>query len=152
MSFCAVCSKDGLRTKKGGTFNKNSLYKMLRNERYMGRYQWRDIIVEDGIPAIIDKELFLRCSERLKRVNKAPGGGKAKVDYLLTGKLFCSLCMANMVGESGTGKSGTTFNYYKCIARKQGSDCKKKTVKKAWIENYVATAVYDIVLSNDDVI
>ena len=38
---------------------------MLSNRRYMGEYISRDIVVPDGIPAIVSKELFDRVQAKL---------------------------------------------------------------------------------------
>ena len=43
-----------------------------------------------------------------------------------------------MNGESGKSRNGTVHRYYKCHAvKKKLNDCKKKAVKKDWIENLV---------------
>jgi len=142
----------GLKTRRNNAFDKNSISRILNNDRYIGTYRWRDIVIENAIPPIIEKELFLRCQEKMRKVSRAPGGGKAKVDYLLTGKLYCGLCEGSMSGESGHGKSGKTFNYYKCLTRKRKKGCKKETVKKEWVERLVAETVYNEVLMKDEVI
>jgi len=149
----AKLNEMGLKTRRGGAFNKNSLYCMLNNRKYIGEYRWRDIVIMDVIPPIINKELFECCQEKMRRVNRAPGGGKAKVDYLLTGKLFCGLCENTMTGESGTGRQGGKFHYYKCFGRRSKTKrCKKKTVRKDWVERLVASTIYDEVLTHDEVI
>ena len=51
-------NRDGFRTVQGNEFNKNSLRKILRNKKYIGVYQYRDIYDPNGIPEIIEKELF----------------------------------------------------------------------------------------------
>jgi len=141
-----------LKTKRGGQYNKNSISRILKNEKYIGVFRWRDIVIEDGIPAIIDKELFCLCQEKIKMVKSAPGGGRAKVPYLLTAKLYCGYCESSMIGESGNNRHGNTFNYYKCSSRKNHKNCEKETVKKEWIEQFVVRAIYDNVLSNEAVI
>jgi len=141
----------GYKTKRGGSFNKSSLQRILKNEKYIGKSYWRDIELE--IPAIISKDLYEQCQDKILRVTKAPGRGKAKMAYLLTGKLFCGHCGSNMVGESGTGKQGDKFYYYKCAAKKKDkNDCNKKTVRKAWVESLITKIIYNEVLSKDEVI
>ena len=44
---------------------------MLGNRRYIGEYKYRDIVVPDGIPAIVPLELFDRVQEKLAQ-NKKP--------------------------------------------------------------------------------
>ena len=49
----------GLRTLRGGKFTKNSLHSMLKNEKYIGIYTYKDDLrIEGGVPAIIDVETF----------------------------------------------------------------------------------------------
>ena len=57
------------------------------------------------------------------------------MDYLLTTKLFCGHCGAYMCGESGKGRSGKV---YKSVSvKKKRTDCKKKAIKKDFIEEFV---------------
>ena len=132
--ICRIFNTKGYRTAKGAEFNRNSFKCMFRNERYIGVYTYRDIRIEDGIPAIIDKDLFETVGRRLSKSADAPARGKAKVDYLLSGKLFCGHCGASLNGESGTSRTGVIHNYYTCYTRKRRKGCDKKPLKKEWIE------------------
>ncbi|MDL2220312.1 recombinase family protein, partial [Eubacteriales bacterium OttesenSCG-928-N14] len=138
----------GVRSSRNATFNKNSLHKMLKNRKYIGEYQYRDIVHENAIPAIIEQNLFDKVQQRLARNRKAPAMPKAKAEYLLTTKLFCGLCGAFMVGESGTSKTERTYHYYKCANAKRGRACKKKTVKKEWIEHLVVAKTKELLLND----
>ena len=54
-----------------------------------------------------------------------------------------------MCGESGRGRNGTVHRYYKCVSvKKKRTDCKKKAVKKDWIENLVISQTMKLV--NDE--
>lgn len=123
---------------------------MFRNKRYIGVYTYKDIEMEGGVPAIIDKELFETVSRRLSKNAEAPARGKAKVDYLLAGKLFCGHCGGSMNGESGTSKTGAVHNYYTCYTRKRKHACEKKPLKKEWIEYIVAQDAMELL--TDDTI
>lgn len=128
----------GLRNTRGGPLNYNSVQHMLNNRRYIGEYKYRDIIDPDGIPAIVPQELFDRVQEKLEKNKKAPARHKAEDDYLLTTKLFCGYCGAYMCGESGKSRNGTVHHYYKCVSvKKKRADCKKRAVKKQWLEDLV---------------
>lgn len=85
----------------------------------MGEYIFRDIVVPDGIPAIVSKELFDRVQAKLVINRKAPARHKAEDDYLLTTKLFCGYCGAYLCGECGTSKTGVVHHYYKCVSVKK---------------------------------
>ena len=148
--ICRLFNTKGYHTAKGAEFNRNSFKSMFRNERYIGVYTYRDIRIEDGVPAIIDKELFETVSHRLSKNAEAPARGKAKVEYLLSGKLFCGHCGASMNGESGTGRHGGKFHYYACYSRKRYHSCDKTPLKKDYIEYLVAQDAME--LMTDEVI
>ena len=134
---------------RGGKHTINSVAKMLKNRRYIGEYSYRDVVTPNGIPAIVPEDLFERVQEKIVKNKKAPARHKAEDDYLLTTKLFCGYCGAYMCGESGRGRNGTVHRYYKCVSvKKKRTDCKKKAVKKDWIENLVISQTMKLV--NDE--
>lgn len=136
--ICRLFNSKGYRTAKGAEFNRSSFKSMFKNERYVGVYLYKDIRIEDAIPPIVDKGLFDEVQRRLAKTADAPARGKAKVDYLLSGKLFCGHCGAPMNGESGTSRTGTVHNYYACYTRKRKRECDKRPLKKEYIEYIVA--------------
>ena len=134
---------------RGKPHTVNSIANMLKNRRYIGEYKYRDIVVPNGIPAIVPQDLFERVQEKIEKNKKAPARHKAEDDYLLTTKLFCGHCGAYMCGENGRGRSGKVYHYYKCVSvKKKRTDCKKKAVKKDWIEDLVIRRTMEMV--NDD--
>ncbi len=142
-------NKNGIRNKLGKPLNYNSIQHMLKNRRYIGEYQYRDILVPDGIPAIVPQDLFDRVQEKIERNKKAPARHKAEDDYLLTTKLFCGYCGAYLCGESGKSRNGTIHHYYKCVSvKKKRTDCKKKPVRKQWLEDLVVNEVMKVVMDD----
>ena len=135
--ICDIFNNRGYKTAKGAEFNKNSFRSMFKNERYIGIYKYKDLRIEGGVPAIVDKDIFDIVQKRLGKNAEAPSRGKAKVDYLLSQKLFCGHCESLMTGESGTGKSGNKYNYYTCGKRKREHTCDKRPLKKDFIERAV---------------
>lgn len=127
----------GVRTALGRPFTKSSFKTFWKNERYIGTFVYKDIRIENSVPAIIDKEVFEACRARAESAARTPARYKAKETYLLTGKLFCGHCGANMEGDSGTSKHGRTYRYYTCHSRKKNRSCDKKPVRKDWIEKVV---------------
>lgn len=136
----------GYRTKKGKSYTKNSLPKILSNEKYIGIYAFKDVIRdEDAIPAIIDKEVFAKVQEMLKVNRKQPKHGWHYTDFLLTDKLFCGHCGKAMIGESGYGKLGVKYNYYKCSTRKKDHNaCRKSPIRQDRIEPLVLEKVKEL--------
>ena len=139
----------GIKNKSGGDINYNSIQRMLNNRRYIGEYAFRDIVVPDGIPAIVPKELFDRVQAKLAQNKKSPARHKAEEDYLLTTKLFCGCCGAYMCGDSGKGRSGEVHRYYKCVSiKKRRAICNKKSVRKDWIEDIVVNATMKMLMND----
>ncbi len=137
----------GITNTLGRPFNYGSINVLLKNRRYIGEFKYRDVIIPDGIPAIVPKELFDTVQERIEKNKKAPARHKAEDDYLLTTKIFCGHCGAYMCGESGTGRS-QVYHYYKCVNTKKRKTCKKKPVKKVWLEDKVVNATMDMVMDD----
>ncbi len=140
---------DSIRNKRGTPISKASINKMLRNEKYIGLYALDDVVNKDAIPPIISDELFNRVQLRLQSNTKAPAKHKAKVDYLLTPKIFCGKCGRTMIGESGTSQQNITHRYYKCSGAKKHKDCTKETVRKDLIEAKVIRLIQNIFFNDD---
>ncbi len=124
------------KTVLGNKFNKNSIYKMLANKKYNGYYVYNGLEVKDGVPKIIDDNLFEKCQEIMKKNKKAPARRKAEEEYLLTTKIFCGKCNSAMVGISGRGRNKEKYAYYRC-KNKPLKLCDKETIQKEYIENIV---------------
>ena len=127
----------GVTTNRNQKFTYNSVQTMLTNKRYIGENHFKDIVMPDSIPAIVDKDLFEEVQQKIKKNSRAPARHKAEDDYLLTTKLFCGMCGAMMFGECGTGRNKVVHHYYKCATAKRFKTCKKKTVRKEWLEDLV---------------
>ena len=127
----------GVTTNRNQKFTYNSVQTLLTNKRYIGENHFKDIVMPDSIPAIVDKDLFEEVQLKIKKNSRAPARHKAEDDYLLTTKLFCGMCGAMMFGECGTGRNKIVHHYYKCATAKRFKTCKKKTVRKEWLEDLV---------------
>ena len=145
------CNDKGYKTSKGQPFNKNSVSRILTNEKYIGTYRHGDVVIENGIPAIIDKFLFDKVQAMLKKNYVSRARGKANVDFLLSGKVFCGHCGESMAGESGTGKSGKKHYYYKCSGKKLRHNCDKANEKKDWLEDVVIKTTVEQVLTDENI-
>ena len=139
----------GIKNTRGQKMTYNSVQHLLSNRRYIGEYTYRDIVVPDGIPAIVPQDLFDRVQEKLAKNKKAPARHKAEDDYLLTTKLFCGYCGAYLCGESGTSHTGNVHHYYKCVSvKKKRTECHKKSVRKEWIEDLVVSETMRMVMDD----
>lgn len=138
----------GYKTSRGVPFNKNSLRTMLQNKRYIGIYTYKGTETPDGMPRIISDELFYAVADKMNKNRKAPARARAKVEYLLTTKLFCGHCKEMMTGFSGTGKQGKTYRYYVCNGTKK-KICNKKMVGKDYIEDIVITECHKLLTTEN---
>jgi site-specific DNA recombinase len=57
----------GCKTSTDKEFNKSSIGRILNNKKYIGVYLHRDIETPDGIPRIIEDELFGKVQQELTR-------------------------------------------------------------------------------------
>ena len=103
----------GYRTAKGNLFGKNSIGKILHNERYTGHFKVKGMPEEGVCPAIIEQSVFDEVNAKLEKGRQKHRHSKGH-EYILSGLLFCGDCGERMTGASGTGKLGKTYNYYKC--------------------------------------
>lgn len=126
----------GIKSNMGYPFTYSSFGNLLKNRTYIGEFHYDGVIIPDGVPALVSKELFERAQIRREKNKHAPAMAKAKENYILTTKLFCGMCGKMMAGESGQ-HGGKTYRYYKCSGAKRKMGCTKKAVKKEWIENLV---------------
>ena len=143
----------GIRNSRGNPFTKNSFQTLLKNRRYLGEYRYKDTVIPDAIPAIIDPDCFDAVQRRCEIHRQAPAHNKADIHYLLTTKLFCGKCGTMMAGESGRSHTGTVHCYYKCGTRKRSGKeaCSLKPVRKEPLEQFVVQTALEKVL-NDRVI
>ena len=147
--ICRHLNDHGVKTSRGKPFNPEGMMRILSNERYTGVYIWGDIRVPDGMPAIISVSEFEEA-QRMKR-KTARHVEQGAVDYLLTGRAFCGMCGAAMIGDSGTSKDGTRHYYYSCQAHKARKGCSKKSLQKDFLESAVIDFVLDVVLSESNI-
>lgn len=140
VEICQYLNDRGIRSSLGAKFNNNSLHTMLKNERYLGTYIYKDVVIPNRIPQLVDKDLFDNVQKILEQNRKNPARKRAKEDYILLGKLFCGHCRDNGVDEEHqkivghSGNASRKYCYYKC---KNEKNCGKKMVGKQYIEDYV---------------
>lgn len=142
-------NRHGMKTAKGFEFGRNSLHTIFNNRKYIGEFKYGDIVIPDSVPKIIDDDLFNQVAEILLKNKQNAGHNKAKVDYILTGKLFCGHCKSPMVGISGTSKYKKTYYYYSCNEFRK-KNCDKRNVRKELIEDLVVSKCFEL-LTDDNI-
>ena len=140
----------GIKASRGNPWNNKGFRRFLSNEKYRGIYMFDDIRVEDGVPRIIEDDLFYRVQEVMNEHTPHSGRHTNNSPYLLTGKLFCGKCKSPMVGMSGYGKLKEFYQYYRCSGKKK-LGCDKKNISKQLIEDLVADILVNEVLTDDTI-
>ena len=159
----------GYRTKRGNLFGKNSLYSILQNEKYVGKYifnkklekgisgrrnptlkpkeEW--IVIEGGVPAIIDQQTFDIVQFKMKNNRDKAGMYKAREIYLLSGLIICGECGEGMYGNTRLcGRNKSRYSSYRCYGGANKRGCKNKEIRREYIDNYVLDELYEKLFSN----
>ena len=120
---------------RGKPFARNTVYKILKNEKYYGIYRFGEEVFENTYPKIVSKEIF----DRVRKIVNENKHGKRSISvvYLLRNKLKCGYCGSTISAETGTARNGQVKRYYKCFGRKKNNGCKKSTVGKDYLENII---------------
>jgi len=162
-TIIAELNSFGWRTKRNVTFGKNSILEILRNQKYIGTYQYgkalnlpkrnnhqapdeNTITIKDAVPAIVDKQTWDLVQSRMRK--QLNGSGNAKREYLLTGHIFCHFGAA-MHGVSTTNDKGVRYWYYKCgeAHQKTGASGDHQRISLDEVEAQVWTEIKDKLLA-----
>ena len=160
-------NENGYKTKLGKPFRKNSVYDILGSEKYAGYYVYnkgykskkrkkRDdtIIVENGIPAIISKEVFDLVMIKRKKNKRIPGSFKSNEIYLLSGLLICSKCNGSYYGTRRIkSKKSKTYYYYKyvCQNRNKLHNCTADELNRDDVENLIISELKNVLLNPNNI-
>ena len=123
-------------TYHGKPFAKNTVYQILKNEKYAGIYNVAGKTYTNIFPPIVEKDIY----EIVRKIVERHKYGKRsfKMDYLLSNKIKCGYCGQSVIGENGTAKNGERKYYYKCRGRKSHiTDCNNPAIRKEILEQIV---------------
>ena len=129
-------------THKGKCFINNTVYNILKNERYAGIYHHNGEVFDNIYPRIVPQEVYDKV--QIKVQENKQGKRSDDVNYLLKNKVICGYCGKSIIGENGTARNGERRYYYKCRGRKMNlNGCQKTIVRKEILENIVIDAVIE---------
>lgn len=160
----------GYRTRRGVPFAKNSLYTILRNERYTGVYIYvKDstknskgkyvrhgeyepdavIRIPGGIPAIISEDDFHQVQAKMKERQHKAAKFSAKQEYLLSGKIYCGECGSPYAGNSRKPRPDhPLYVSYKCTRRNQrDTTCTNSEINRDKLEQIVLDKLSNILFN-----
>ena len=165
----AYLTDKGFRTKTGKVFNKNSIYELLHNKKYIGiciynkrvaevnghcssrkfkdESEW--IVNNEMYPPIVDKAVFDKVQRMMSM--RAVGNRSPNTVYLLKGKVFCGVCGTPYVGNRKISGKGQVSFYYSCNKPKALGRCTNRSIKQEVLEGFVLTQLAEYVF-NDSMI
>ena len=130
----AWLKEQGVKTTQGKPPGYCFINNILKSWRYAGVYTWgfeKDasgkkrldasgnpiplVCVPDGMPAIVSADVKERCLKQLDFGKHE----KAKANYLLSGKMFCSACGHPMRGEVCRNHAGIEYYRYTCQKKRK---------------------------------
>ncbi len=121
---------------RGKPFPMNTIYGIIKNEKYSGTYKLGDEIVDKIYPPIVSSEIYAKVRAKVD-ANKY-GKRSVAVVYLLRQKMKCGYCGESIIAECGTSKTGERRYYYKCHGRKNlHNGCTQSAYRKETLESFV---------------
>jgi len=161
-----ILNSKGYKNKQGRKFVFNSIPGILKNEKYIGVYEFNKtsrkygddgkrnvkeykpqsevIRIENAIPNIITMEVFNMAQEDLKKRAKGRGKPKTVRDYFLSGLMVCNQCGRKMTGHSQRRVAGgDRYFYYRCTGCSTSIRCEV-------IEEEVLNELNNLIFSNID--
>ena len=131
----------------GKPFARNTIYQILKNEKYSGVYRYGDEVFLNTYPRIVSKEIYDKVA--LKVADNRYGKKSNGAVFLLRQKMKCGYCGKTLTGESGTSSTGKVKYYYKCLGRKRGTKCELDVFRKEVIEEAIIEAICKTIDSSE---
>ncbi|MBO7293116.1 MAG: recombinase family protein [Clostridia bacterium] len=140
-TIIATLTEKGIRY-NGKPFVPNTVYGILKNEKYSGSYTLRDEVVDKIYPPIVPQELFAKVRAKVNANHH--GKRSIAVVYLLRNKMKCGCCGESIIAECGTSKMGDRRYYYKCHGRKNlRNGCHQRAFRKEVLEEFVLSHILE---------
>lgn len=152
-------NRKGYRTKRGRPFGKNSLYEILRNEKYSGVYTYNKSCAKDvrgkmnrhkfkpeaeiirtqnALPALVSPEDFAAVQQKMQQRKHSTGRFKAQQVYLLSGKITCGECGSTFGGNARRPRPDhPLYTSYRCTRRNQTVRCRNREIRSQTLDEYV---------------
>lgn len=154
----------GYKTKSGRPFGKNSIFSILKNEKYIGRYVYGKVretlcgttepplVIENNHEAIISQEDFDKVQVIMgtRKHHKTKSNAVLKENYLLSGIIKCGSCGASYSGNRHRSSRDKKFHVtYRCCNKHSHTNivCRNKEVNKPKLETIVLKLLADLVFS-----
>lgn len=137
-------NEDGIKTRRGNSWNIVSIRDILRNTFYIGTYTRFGLRLTKNHEPIIQTELFRSAQDRT-RERRTYRGFQKSLPYLLSGLCKCGYCGNQLMGVSrkqswkrddGTRMKGD-YRYYQCQSKGNKGTCSYHTWRTSKLESRV---------------
>lgn len=119
-----------------------------RRQTTRPREEW--ILVESHSP-IVDRDVFDRVQEMMDAAAEQTISGSPKSTHAFTGILRCASCGGGLVVETGKGRHGRLYSYYRCRRVRQGEGCTAGQRYRAdKVDNWLSDVILGRVLSPEN--
>ena len=133
--------KRGLTTRRGGTFSKSTIHKMLLNPIYAGTVCWGDVTAPGIHEPLISRHLYRKVQEKLE--GRGQGRGLNHKRFPFRGLLQCGYCGCQITASEAKGK----YIYYHCTHGK--GKCKQPYVNQATLSHRLQSVVDNVRVPED---
>lgn len=140
-------NRRGVRNRAGKPLTYTSFQHAMHQTTYIGEHTYKGKVLEGCATPIVTREVFDKVQEILATHANAPATAKARIPYLLQGKIYCGSCGAPMFGESGKSHTGAIHSYYACYTRKRRHECSKKNERREKLETYIIRQTMEYILT-----
>ena len=144
-------NNDGIKTRRGNTWNIVSIRDILRNTFYIGTYTRFGLRLTKNHEPIIETELFRDVQDKT-RERRIYRGFQKSLPYLLSGLCKCGYCGNQLMGVSrkqswkrddGTRMKGE-YRYYQCQSKGNKGTCSYHTWRTSKLEDRVLELVRNL--------
>jgi hypothetical protein len=121
-----MLEKIGLRTRPtpkrpGKALSRNGVYRMLRDDYYVGIVTHNGVKREGRHEALVDPAIFEKVQRTLAS-NRLAGDRSHKHAHYLKGSIFCGHCGGRLIYGRHRGKGGV-YDYFRCLSGQRRQAC-----------------------------
>lgn len=151
--------ENNIKNNIGREVSSKTFLRMIRLKIYIGTLQYNtegysEMIVENAIPALIDRDLWNKCQERISKETRVISRQR-KNSYPLTAKIFCGECGDHYFGvcKNKPLKDGRVivYRYYLCKTKKLIGSCSQKQIRADMIEKIALRAIREHILNEESI-
>ncbi len=147
-------------SRRGQKWTKNTVGYLLRNWVYVGYVTFNRLhsatrakqpeqawVRTKSHPEIVSEEQFALVQQVMSEREPKRNGGSALSQYLFTGLAKCGACGMGMQIQTGTGRGGKVYSYYKCGGSLKGKGCGMPAIRAEAFDSAVMGVLLERVLA-----